>query len=80
MATTQPSRKRSFHVGHYLAIVGIALALVLGAFVVDAAASIGVLTRSVGMEPTPSLVPSTSPFVLPSAIKVLARAGDARQS
>jgi hypothetical protein len=66
MATIEPTHKRSFHLGHYMAIVGIALALILGAFVVDAAASIGVLTRSVGMEPTPSLVPSTSPLVSPS--------------
>jgi hypothetical protein len=67
MATIKPIHKRSFHLGHYLAIVGIALALILGAFVVDAAASIGVLTRSVGMEPAPSLGSPTSPFVSPSA-------------
>jgi len=66
MATIEPTHKRFFHLGHYMAIVGIALALILGAFVVDAAASIGVLTRSVGMEPTPSLVPSTSPLASPS--------------
>ena len=50
MATTEPIQRRSFHPGHYLAIAGIALALVVGAFVVDAVASIGVLTRGVGME------------------------------
>lgn len=67
MATIQPIRKRSFHLGHYLAIAGMALGLVLGAFVVDAAASIGVLTRSVGVETAPSPVLATSPFVSPSA-------------
>ena len=67
MATIEPTHKRSYHLGHYLAIAGIALALILGAFVADAAASIGVLTRSVGMEPAPGLVAPTSPFASPSA-------------
>jgi hypothetical protein len=50
MATTEPIHERSHHLGHYLTIVGIALALVLGAFVVDTVASTGLLTRTVGVE------------------------------
>lgn len=69
MATTEPTQERSFHLGHFLAIAGIALALILGAFAVDAAASIGVLTRSVGMAtPIPDLVPAPVPPVAASPL------------
>ena len=68
MATTEPIHKRSFRLGHHLAIVGIALALILGAFTVDAVASTGLLTRIVGLETrTFHVIAKYSPlkFVLP---------------
>jgi hypothetical protein len=49
MATTHLHQRPS-HLRHYLTIVGVALALLLTACVVDALASTGVLTRTVAVE------------------------------
>lgn len=66
MAVREPIHKRSLHFGHHMAIVGIAIALILGAFVVDAVASIGVPIPAIGIATPPVVLPGTSPSMVPS--------------
>lgn len=72
MAAIQPTRNQSFRLGRTLAIVGIALALALGAFGAGAAASLGaiaVFSRSGTPQPAPIVEPVGSPVAsAPSAI------------
>jgi len=46
MAALQPTRNHSFRLGRALALVGIALALALGAFGAGAAASLGAINAA----------------------------------
>jgi lipoprotein-anchoring transpeptidase ErfK/SrfK len=68
MAALQRTRNHSFHLGHALAIVGIALALAVGTFGAGAAASLGafaIFSRSSSPQPAPTAEPVGSP-VAPS--------------
>jgi hypothetical protein len=69
MAATHLIHQHSVHLARCLTIVAIALALVLSAFVVDAVAGTGLLTRTVAVErETFHVVTKYSPlkFVPPS--------------
>lgn len=66
MAATQPTRNHSFDLGRALAIVGIALALALGAFGAGAAASLGAITVF-SRSTTPILAPTVEPVGSPGA-------------
>ena len=46
MAALQPTRNDSSHLGHALVLIGIALALALGAFGAGAAASLGAINAA----------------------------------
>lgn len=69
MATTKPSRQRSFHLAHDLAILGIALALVVGAFVVGGVVSMATSpSTSPSASATPTSLTSPSPDLVPATI------------
>jgi lipoprotein-anchoring transpeptidase ErfK/SrfK len=72
MAALQPTRNHTFHIGHAVAIFGIALALAVGAFGAGAAASLGainVFSRSSTPQPEPTVESVGSPVApSPSAI------------
>lgn len=67
MAATEPTGNHSLHLGRALAIVGIALALAVGAFGVGAAASLAALSTS-SRPSTAQAAPS-----VPNHVEVLGR-------
>lgn len=66
MAATGPTRNHSYHLGRALAIVGIALALAVGAFAAGAAASLAALSAS-SRTSTAQAAPSVEPVGSPVA-------------